>query len=99
MKLIKLPKFLYFDYLEIAEENNRPFPKVIKENKKNIFIEKVYNDCLKSLYYEAWYWSKSNYGFSKEDSEYKRYISARYTLKAINKHFENLTKIEDWNTY
>ena len=99
MDLIKLPKFLYFEYEEIANENNRPFPKIIKENKKNIFIKKVYNDSLKSLYYESYYWSKSNYGFSKEDLEYKRFMSAKYTMKAIDKHFEKLTKLEDWNNY
>ena len=99
MDLIKLPKFLYFDYLEISEEQNRPFPKIIKETKKNIFIEKIYNDALRSLYYESWFWSQSSYGFSKEEEEYKRYISAKYTMKAINKHFENLTKLENWNKY
>ena len=94
---IKLPKFLYFDYLEIAEEENRPFPKIIKENKQNIFVEKVYNNSLRSLYYEAWYWSQPHWSLQVGDPDQAKHISAKYTVKAINKHFKHLTDLEDWN--
>tara|TARA_R100001015_G_C4556131_1_gene116925 strand:- start:64 stop:372 length:309 start_codon:yes stop_codon:yes gene_type:complete len=99
MNTIKLPKCLYFDYLDVSREQNRTFPDLIKETKKNIYVEKVYNDALRSLYYEAWYWSQPHWSKPVGDPDQARYISAKYTVKAINKYFKHLTDLEDWNNF
>jgi hypothetical protein len=97
MKLIKLPKLLYFDYLDVSREQNRTFPDLIKETKQNIFVEKVYNNALRSLYYEAWYWSQPHWAMPIGDPDAAKHISSKYTVKAIDKHFKHLTELEDWN--
>lgn len=97
MQLIKLPKLLYFDYLDVSREQNRTFPDLIKETKQNIFVEKVYNNALRSLYYDAWYWSQPHWAMPIGDPDAAKHISSKYTVKAIDKHFKHLTKLEDWN--
>ena len=96
MQIIKLPKRLFFEYMEIADEELRPFPEIIKETKQNIFVERVYADALRSLYYEAQYWA-SNYSICEDEDRRAIQKSAMWTVKAIQKYYLHFILKEDWN--